>query len=140
MKCASIPMWTRRLLCRNCGKAMWPICVPRCATFSTAQRFWRPSWAFPLPAPSVSLRCGSQYQMPVPDCLRRPSHYARSNPVLAFFLGFHCREWAPSIEQTQGMIQSRHRLVLFISGIDRDERGSLSGSLDLVAGLWVYSP
>jgi hypothetical protein len=68
--------------------------------------------------------------------------YARSNPVLAFFLGFLPGMGAFYNEQYgKGMIHLAIFLVLFISGVDGAMSGGAEAALWIcVAGLWVYMP
>src|SRR5260370_20659762 len=68
--------------------------------------------------------------------------YAKSNPVLAFFLGFLAGMGAFYNEQYgKGMIHLAIFLVLFVSGVDGAMSGGAEAALWIcVAGLWVYMP
>jgi len=81
----------------------------------------------PAPTPPISTPVAeSQYQMPASGLPAASPSYARSNPVLAFFLGFLPGMGAFYNEQYgKGMIHLAIFLVLFISGVD----GAMSGEL-----------
>src|SRR6267378_2898747 len=109
-------MWTRSATAAIAGRPCARRVSARCATCSTAKCAWQPSWVSP--------------------------RYARSNPVLAFFLGFLPGMGAFYNEQYgKGMIHLAIFLVLFISGVDGAMSGGAEAALWIcVAGLWVYMP
>src|SRR5712691_2225054 len=68
--------------------------------------------------------------------------YARSNPVLAFFLGFLPGLGAFYNEQYgKGMVHLAIFLVLFISGVNGVGSAGAEAALWIcVAALWIYMP
>ncbi|HEX9345108.1 MAG TPA: DUF5668 domain-containing protein [Candidatus Acidoferrum sp.] len=129
--------------CRNCGKAMCSICVRPVRDVLYCEECLAAIVGIPAPAPSVSTPVAeSQYQMPASGLPPPSPSYARSNPVLAFFLGFLPGMGAFYNEQYgKGMIHLAIFLVLFISGIDGAMSGGAEAALWIcVAGLWVYMP
>jgi len=143
MKCAVHTDVDAAGYCRNCGKAMCSICVRPVRDVLYCEECLAAIVGIPAPTPSVSAPVAeSQYQMP-PSGLPLPSpSYARSNPVLAFFLGFLPGMGAFYNEQYgKGMIHLAIFLVLFISGVDGAMSGGAEAALWIcVAGLWVYMP
>ena len=143
MKCAVHSDVDAAGYCRNCGKAMCSICVRPVRDVLYCEECLAAIVGIPAPTPSVSAPVAeSQYQMP-PSGLPLPSpSYARSNPVLAFFLGFLPGMGAFYNEQYgKGMIHLAIFLVLFISGVDGAMSGGAEAALWIcVAGLWVYMP
>jgi TM2 domain-containing membrane protein YozV len=98
-----------------------------------------------IPAPAthiVAPQTESQYQMPPSNLPAATPSYSRSNPVLAFFMGFLPGMGAFYNEQYgKGMIHLAIFLVLFISGVDGAMSGGAEAALWIcVAGLWVYMP
>src|SRR6266853_110900 len=83
-----------------------------------------------------------QYEMPASGLPAASPSYSRSNPVLAFLLGFLPGMGAFYNEQYgKGMIHLAIFLVLFISGVDGAMSGGAEAALWIcVAGLWVYMP
>jgi hypothetical protein len=71
-----------------------------------------------------------------------PPRYARSNRVLAFFLGFLPGMGAFYNEQFgKGMMHLAIFLVLFITGIDSNMSGGAMAALWIcIGGLWIYMP
>src|SRR5260370_20124957 len=97
----------------------------------------------PAAAPAAAPpRADSQYQMPASGLPAEPPRHSRSNPALAFFLGFLPGMGAFYNEQFgKGMIHLAIFLVLFISGIDGGISGVAEAALWIcVAGLCGYIP
>jgi TM2 domain-containing membrane protein YozV len=129
--------------CRNCGKAMCSTCVRPVRDVLYCEECLANIVGIPAPAPSVpAVAAESQYQTPSSGLLGASPSYTRSNPVLAFFLGFLPGMGAFYNEQYgKGMIHLAIFLVLFISGVDGAMSGGAEAALWIcVAGLWVYMP
>jgi TM2 domain-containing membrane protein YozV len=129
--------------CRNCGKAMCSTCVRPVRDVLYCEECLANIVGIPAPAPSVpAVAAESQYQMPASGLPGASPSYTRSNPVLAFFLGFLPGMGAFYNEQYgKGMIHLAIFLVLFISGVDGAMSGGAEAALWIcVAGLWVYMP
>ena len=129
--------------CRNCGKAMCSTCVRPVRDVLYCEECLANIVGIPAPAPSVPIVAAeSQYQTPASGLPGTPPSYTRSNPVLAFFLGFLPGMGAFYNEQYgKGMIHLAIFLVLFISGVDGAMSGGAEAALWIcVAGLWVYMP
>jgi len=129
--------------CRNCGKAMCSTCVRPVRDVLYCEECLANIVGIPPPAPPVpSVAAESQYQMPASGLPAASPSYTRSNPVLAFFLGFLPGMGAFYNEQYgKGMIHLAIFLVLFISGVDGAMSGGAEAALWIcVAGLWVYMP
>jgi TM2 domain-containing membrane protein YozV len=129
--------------CRNCGKAMCSTCVRPVRDVLYCEECLASIVGIPAPAPAVSAPVAeSQYQIPASGLPPASPRYARSNPVLAFFLGFLPGMGAFYNEQYgKGMIHLAIFLVLFISGVDGAMSGGAEAALWIcVAGLWVYMP
>jgi hypothetical protein len=129
--------------CRNCGKAMCSTCVRPVRDVLYCEECLANIVGITAPVPSVPTPVAeSQYQMPASDLPPASTSYARSNPVLAFFLGFLPGMGAFYNEQYgKGMIHLAIFLVLFISGVDGAMSGGAEAALWIcVAGLWVYMP
>ena len=129
--------------CRNCGKAMCSTCVRPVRDVLYCEECLAAIVGIPAPTPAVAAPVAeSQYQLPASGLPPPSPNYARSNPVLAFFLGFLPGMGAFYNEQYgKGMIHLAIFLVLFISGID----GALSGGAYValwicLGGLWIYMP
>jgi TM2 domain-containing membrane protein YozV len=143
MKCAVHSDVDAAGYCRNCGKAMCSICVRPVRDVLYCEECLAAIVGIPAPTPSVSAPVAeSQYQMPASGLPLPSPSYARSNPVLAFFLGFLPGMGAFYNEQYgKGMIHLAIFLVLFISGVDGAMSGGAEAALWIcVAGLWVYMP
>jgi TM2 domain-containing membrane protein YozV len=124
--------------CRNCGKAMCSTCVRPVRDVLYCEECLAgivgiPAAASAAPPPPVQ----SQYQAPAAS----PVH-SRSNPAIAFLLGFLPGMGAFYNEQFgKGMIHLAIFLVLFISGVDGAMSGGAEAALWIcVAGLWIYMP
>jgi len=129
--------------CRNCGKAMCSTCVRPVRDVLYCEECLANIVGIPAPAPSApTVAAESQYQMPASGLPGASLSYTRSNPVLAFFLGFLPGMGAFYNEQYgKGMIHLAIFLVLFISGVDGAMSGGAEAALWIcVAGLWVYMP
>jgi TM2 domain-containing membrane protein YozV len=129
--------------CRNCGKAMCPACERPVRDVLYCEECLATIVGIPAPTPAVVTAVAeSQYQMPASALPAASPSYARSNPVLAFFLGFLPGMGAFYNEQYgKGMIHLAIFLVLFISGIDGGMSGGAEAALWLcISGLWVYMP
>jgi hypothetical protein len=129
--------------CRNCGKAMCSTCVRPVRDVLYCEECLATIVGIPAPAPHVATPAAeSQYQMPASSLPAPSPGYARSNPVLAFFVGFLPGMGAFYNEQYgKGMIHLAIFLVLFISGVDGAMSGGAEAALWIcVAGLWVYMP
>jgi hypothetical protein len=124
--------------CRNCGKAMCSTCVRPVRDVLYCEECLAgivgiPSATLPVAPPPVA----SQYQMPAAS----PAQ-SRSNPAIAFLLGFLPGMGAFYNEQFgKGMIHLAIFLVLFISGVDGNMSGGAEAALWIcIAGLWIYMP
>jgi hypothetical protein len=146
--------------CRNCGKAMCPVCVrpvrdvlycedclatilghpgtPAAAAASA------PAGVPPAPAPT-EVHPQSPYAA-VPPAVISPlppaSNPPGPSPALAFFLGFLPGLGAFYNEQYgKGMIHLAIFLALFIAGVNGAMSGGAEAALWIcIAGLWVYMP
>lgn len=124
--------------CRNCGKAMCSTCVRPVRDVLYCEECLAGIVGIPASTPAAAPPpVPSQYQMPAPS-----STHSRSNPAIAFLLGFLPGMGAFYNEQFgKGMIHLAIFLVLFISGIDGGMSGGAEAALWIcVAGLWVYMP
>ncbi len=129
--------------CRNCGKAMCSTCVRPVRDVLYCEECLAGIVGIRAAAPAAAPpRVESQYQMPASGLPAEPPGHSRSNPALAFFLGFLPGMGAFYNEQFgKGMIHLAIFLVLFISGIDGGMSGGAEAALWIcVAGLWVYMP
>ena len=129
--------------CRNCGKAMCSTCVRPVRDVLYCEECLAGIVGIPAPAPAVATPgAESQYQVPASGLPAASPSYSRSNPVLAFFLGFLPGMGAFYNEQFgKGMIHLAIFLVLFISGVDGAMSGGAEAALWIcIAGLWVYMP
>jgi hypothetical protein len=147
MKCAVHSDVDATGYCRNCGKAMCSTCVRpvRDVLYCEECLAGIVGISAPVPAPPVPPPpAESQYQMPgggLPPA-SPPPRYVRSNPVLAFFLGFLPGMGAFYNEQFgKGMMHLAIFLVLFITGIDSNMSGGATAALWIcIGGLWIYMP
>ncbi len=129
--------------CRNCGKPMCSTCVRPVRDVLYCDECLATIVGIPAPTPAMATPVAdSQYQMPASGLPPAAPNYARSNPALAFFLGFLPGMGAFYNEQYgKGMIHLAIFLVLFITGIDSSMSGGATAALWIcVAGLWVYMP
>ena len=129
--------------CRNCGKAMCSTCVRPVRDVLYCEECLAGIVGIPAPTPHAAAPPPeSQFQMPASGLPAEPPRHSRSNPALAFFLGFLPGMGAFYNEQFgKGMIHLAIFLVLFISGIDGGMSGGAEAALWIcVAGLWVYMP
>jgi hypothetical protein len=143
MKCAVHSDVDAVGFCRNCGKAMCSTCVRPVRDVLYCEECLAGIVGIPAPAPHVSAApAESQYQMPASGLPAASPGYSRSNPVLAFFLGFLPGMGAFYNEQYgKGMIHLAIFLVLFISGVDGAMSGGAEAALWIcIAGLWIYMP
>src|SRR5260370_4624485 len=146
MKCAGHSEVDAAGYCRNCGKAMCPACVRPVRDVLYCEECLASIVGIPAPVPAPPVPpppAESQYQMPgagLPP--PPPPRYVRSNPVLAFFLGFLPGMGAFYNEQFgKGMMHLAIFLVLFITGIDSNMSGGATAALWIcIAGLWIYMP
>jgi TM2 domain-containing membrane protein YozV len=129
--------------CRNCGKAMCSTCVRPVRDVLYCEECLAAIVGIPAPPPVVATPPAEpQYQIPVSGLPAASSSHSRSNPALAFLLGFLPGMGAFYNEQYgKGMIHLAIFLVLFISGVDGAMSGGAEAALWIcVAGLWVYMP
>jgi cell wall-active antibiotic response 4TMS protein YvqF len=129
--------------CRNCGKAMCSTCVRPVRDVLYCEECLAGIVGIPAPTPAAAIPVAeSQYQMPASGLPAASPGYSRSNPVLAFLLGFLPGMGAFYNEQYgKGMIHLAIFLVLFISGIDGGMSGGAEAALWIcVGGLWIYMP
>ncbi len=129
--------------CRNCGKAMCSTCVRPVRDVLYCEECLAGIVGIPAPtAHAAAPPRESQYQMPPSGLPAESPHHSRSNPALAFLLGFLPGMGAFYNEQFgKGMMHLAIFLVLFISGIDGGMSGGAEAALWIcVAGLWVYMP
>ena len=145
MKCAVHSDVDAVGFCRNCGKAMCSTCVRPVHDVLYCEECLAgivgipaPGTVAPPPLPPVE----SQYQTPSTSVPGASPRYQRSNPAIAFLLGFLPGMGAFYNEQYgKGMIHLAIFLVLFISGVDGNMSGGAEAALWLcVAGLWIYMP
>jgi hypothetical protein len=146
MKCAVHSDVDAVGFCRNCGKAMCSTCVRPVRDVLYCEECLAGIVGIPGPgvtAPSPPpLPAESQYQTPASGLPAASSKYHRSNPAIAFLLGFLPGMGAFYNEQFgKGMIHLAIFLVLFISGVDGAMSGGAEAALWIcVAGLWIYMP
>jgi hypothetical protein len=128
--------------CRNCGKAMCSTCVRPVRDVLYCEECLANIVGIPAPPAVAAPPAESQYQMPASGLPPASPSHSRSNPVLAFLLGFLPGMGAFYNEQYgKGMIHLAIFLVLFISGVDGAMSGGAEAALWIcVAGLWVYMP
>jgi TM2 domain-containing membrane protein YozV len=129
--------------CRNCGKAMCSTCVRPVRDVLYCEECLASIVGIPAPAAAVATPVAeSQYQMPASALPAASPSQTRSNPVLAFLLGFLPGMGAFYNEQYgKGMIHLAIFLVLFISGVDGGMSGGAEAALWIcISGLWVYMP
>jgi hypothetical protein len=141
MKCAVHTDVDAAGFCRNCGKPMCSTCVRPVKDVLYCEECLASLVGIPTSTPAGPVS-GSDAQIPLP-AVPSPSPYrSRSNPALAFFLGFLPGMGAFYNEQYgKGMIHLAIFLVLFISGVDGNMSGGAEAALWIcVAGLWVYMP
>ena len=75
--------------CRNCGKAMCSTCVRPVRDVLYCEECLAGIVGIPAPPPAVAPPpAESQYQTPAYGLPATSPNYSRSNPVLAFLLGF----------------------------------------------------
>lgn len=143
MKCAVHSDVDAAGFCRNCGKAMCSLCVRPVRDVLYCEECLAGIVGIQAPASHVAApQAESQYQVPASNLPTATPSYSRSNPVLAFFMGFLPGMGAFYNEQYgKGMIHLAIFLVLFISGVDGAMSGGAEAALWIcVAGLWVYMP
>lgn len=124
--------------CRNCGKAMCSTCVRPVREVLYCEECLAGIVGIPAPAPAIPPPpIESQYQMPPP-----PSTRSRSNPAIAFLLGFLPGMGAFYNEQFgKGMVHLAIFLVLFITGTEGSMNGGATAALWIIlAGFWIYMP
>jgi Domain of unknown function (DUF5668) len=129
--------------CRNCGKAMCSTCVRPVRDVLYCEECLASIVGIPAPTPAVATPAAeSQYQMPASVLPAASPSQTRSNPVLAFLLGFLPGMGAFYNEQYgKGMIHLAIFLVLFISGVDGGMSGGAEAALWIcISGLWIYMP
>src|SRR5260221_3899072 len=119
--------------CRNCGQAMCSTCVRPVRDVLYCEECLAGIVGIPAPVPTPPPpHVESQYQMPASGLPPASSSHSRSNPAIAFLLGFLPGMGAFYNEQFgKGMIHLAIFLVLFISGVD----GNMSGGS--AAALWI---
>jgi hypothetical protein len=141
MKCAVHTDVDAAGFCRNCGKPMCPVCVRPVKDVLYCEECLASLVGIPTPAPAGAVP-GADAQIPLPAVPSASPYRSRSNPALAFFLGFLPGMGAFYNEQYgKGMIHLAIFLVLFISGIDGNMSGGAEAALWIcVAGLWIYMP
>ena len=145
MKCAVHSEVDATGYCRNCGKAMCSTCVRPVRDVLYCEDCLAGIVGIPVQPPPVPIPpppAESQYQMPSAGLPPPPPRYVRSNPVLAFFLGFLPGMGAFYNEQFgKGMMHLAIFLVLFITGIDSNMSGGATAALWIcIGGLWIYMP
>jgi TM2 domain-containing membrane protein YozV len=152
MKCAVHTEADATGFCRNCGKAMCPVCVRPVRDVlycedCLAGVMGLPSNAPQDPASGQSAASANYYSDPAggalpPAPLPVAQVGAGPNPALAFFLGFLPGLGAFYNEQFgKGIIHLAIFLFLFILGVDGAVSGGAEAALWLcIAGLWVYMP
>jgi hypothetical protein len=143
MKCAVHSDVDAVGFCRNCGKAMCSTCVRPVRDVLYCEECLAGIVGIPAPAPAVAVPpAPSQYEVPASALPAASPSYSRSNPVLAFLLGFLPGMGAFYNEQYgKGMIHLAIFLVLFISGVDGAMSGGAEAALWIcIGGLWIYMP
>ena len=143
MKCAVHSDVDAVGFCRNCGKAMCSTCVRPVRDVLYCEECLAGIVGIPAPAPALAVPpASSQYEVPASGLPAASPSYSRSNPVLAFLLGFLPGMGAFYNEQYgKGMIHLAIFLVLFISGVDGAMSGGAEAALWIcIGGLWIYMP
>jgi hypothetical protein len=145
MKCAVHSDVDAVGFCRNCGKAMCSTCVRPVREVLYCEECLAgivgipaPGTVAPPPLPPVE----QPYQTSSSALPGAAARYQRSNPAIAFLLGFLPGMGAFYNEQYgKGMIHLAIFLVLFISGVDGNMSGGAEAALWIsTAGLWIYMP
>lgn len=131
--------------CRNCGKAMCSTCVRPVRDVLYCEECLAGIVGIPAPhgaAPAIPAPADSPYRSAPAGAVAGSASGGRSNPLLAFFLGFLPGMGAFYNEQYgKGMIHLAIFLVLFISGVDGAMSGGAEAALWIcVSGLWIYMP
>src|SRR5947208_3067367 len=144
MKCAVHPDTDAVGYCRNCGKAMCPVCVRPVREVlycedCLARVMGLPGAPATAPGGAAAANAGTS-GMAAPGA--PVASGLGPSPILAFFLGFLPGLGAFYNEQYgKGVIHLAIFLVLFISGVDGAMSGGAEAALWIcVAGLWVYMP
>jgi len=143
MKCAVHSDVDAVGFCRNCGKAMCSTCVRPVRDVLYCEECLAGIVGIPAlgtaAAPPPPL---AQSQYPDAGLPAASSKYHRSNPAIAFLLGFLPGMGAFYNEQFgKGMIHLAIFLVLFISGVDGNMSGGAAAALWIcIGGLWIYMP
>jgi hypothetical protein len=129
--------------CRNCGKAMCSTCVRPVRDVLYCEECLAGIVGIPAPAPPAAAPPPElQYQMPPSNLPAGPPNRSRSNPVIAFLLGFLPGMGAFYNEQYgKGMIHLAIFLVLFITGTEGSMNGGGTAALWIcLSGFWIYMP
>jgi Domain of unknown function (DUF5668) len=129
--------------CRNCGKAMCSTCVRPVRDVLYCEECLAGIVGIPAPAPEIPRPpTESQYQNPAAGLPAASPVQARSNPVLAFFLGCLPGMGAFYNEQYgKGMIHLAIFLVLFITGTEGSMSDGATAALWIcLSGFWIYMP
>src|SRR5580700_10519807 len=143
MKCAVHSEVDAVGYCRNCGKAMCSTCVRPVRDVLYCEECLAGIVGIPAPVPAVPPPpVQSQYQMPASVLPPASPSQSRSNPAIAFLLGFLPGMGAFYNEQFgKGMIHLAIFLVLFIAGVNGAMSGGAEAALWIcISGLWVYMP
>jgi len=124
--------------CRNCGKAMCSTCVRPVRDVLYCEECLAGIVGIPAPAPAFPAPpVEPQYQTPATSPNR-----SRSNPAIAFLLGFLPGMGAFYNEQFgKGMVHLAIFLVLFITGTEGSMSDGATAALWIcLSGFWIYMP
>ena len=128
--------------CRNCGKAMCPVCVRPVRDVLYCEDCLAGILGHGAPPAAQAPSTGAQPQYPVASLPPAPRTPGGPSPFLAFFLGF-----LPGLgafynnQYGKGMIHLSIFLVLFIAGVNGIGNAGAEAALWIcVAALWVYMP
>jgi len=152
MKCAVHTEADATGFCRNCGKAMCPVCVRPVRDVLYCEDCLAGVMGLPPnapPAQQAATQSTAYFSDPgapgaLPPAMVPPVAQVGTgpNPALAFFLGFLPGLGAFYNEQYgKGVIHLAIFLFLFILGVDGALNGGAEAALWIcVAALWVYMP
>jgi TM2 domain-containing membrane protein YozV len=139
MKCAVHPDADAVGYCRNCGKAMCPVCVRPVRDVLYCEDCLANVMGLPTNSATGGAPLGPP---PIAQAGAPPAPGLGPSPVLAFFLGFLPGLGAFYNEQYgKGIIHLAIFLFLFIIGVDGAVSGGAEAALWIcISALWIYMP